>query len=171
MDSALQDGAGELHLRPPRHRVSRRAIRWWTVQAVLNALATLVPLLVVLSAWPRARAWLGIAAAVLAVAAVGYVLVMPRWRYRVHRWEATDDAVYTSTGWLNQEWRVAPMSRIQTVDTARGPLQQLFGLATVTVTTASAAGPLRIDGLDHPTAVALAEQLTAVTGTAPGDAT
>ena len=167
----MQDGAGELHLRPPRHRVSRRAIRWWTVQAVLNALATLVPLLVVLSVWPGAPSWLGTAVVVVAVAAVGYVLVMPRWRYRVHRWEATDDAVYTSAGWLNQEWRVAPMSRIQTVDTARGPLQQLFGLATVTVTTASAAGPLRIDGLDHPTAVALAEQLTAVTGTAPGDAT
>ncbi len=170
MDSAVQDGAGELHLRPPRHRVSRRAIRLWTVQALLNALVTLVPLLVVLGAWPEARAWLGAATAVIAVAAVGYVLVMPRWRYRVHRWEATDDAVYTSAGWLNQEWRVAPMSRIQTVDTARGPLQQLFGLATVTVTTASAAGPLRIDGLDHPTAMALAEQLTAVTGI-PGDAT
>jgi membrane protein YdbS with pleckstrin-like domain len=41
------------------------------------------------------------------------------------------------------------MSRIQTVDTVRGPLQQLLGLSTVTVTTASAAGPLQVKGIDH----------------------
>jgi len=74
---------------------------------------------------------------------------MSRWRFRIHRWEATEDAVYTSAGWLSQEWRVAPMSRIQTVDTVRGPLQQLLGLSTVTVTTASAAGPLQVKGIDH----------------------
>jgi membrane protein YdbS with pleckstrin-like domain len=89
----------------------------------------------------------------------------------VHRWEATDDAVYTQAGWLSQEWRVAPMSRIQTVDTQRGPLQQLFGLATVTVTTASAAGPLHIEGLDVGVASELVEQLTATTQATPGDAT
>lgn len=57
--------------------------------------------------------------------------------------------MYTRAGWVRQQWRVAPMTRIQTVDTVRGPLQQLFGLSTVVVTTASAAGPLRIEGLDH----------------------
>jgi membrane protein YdbS with pleckstrin-like domain len=96
---------------------------------------------------------------------------MPRWRFRVHRWEATDDAVYTSAGWLSQEWRVAPMSRIQTVDLQRGPLQQLFRLATVTVTTASAAGALQLAGLDHDLAVDLVEQLTETTQATPGDAT
>jgi len=100
-----------------------------------------------------------------------YVVVMPRWRFRIHRWEATEDAVYTSAGWLSQEWRVAPMSRIQTVDTARGPLQQLLGLSTVTVTTASAAGPLQVEGMDHRQARALVEQLTATTQATPGDAT
>jgi membrane protein YdbS with pleckstrin-like domain len=63
------------------------------------------------------------------------------------------------------------MSRIQTVDTERGPLQQLFGLATVTVTTASAAGALRLAGLDHAVADDLVEQLTETTQATPGDAT
>jgi uncharacterized protein len=93
------------------------------------------------------------------------------WRYRVHRWETTDDAVYTRTGWLWQEWRVAPMSRIQTVDTERGPLEQLFGLSSITVTTASAAGPLKIVGLDHELAAELVRRLTAATQANPGDAT
>src|SRR4051794_41629800 len=65
---------------------------------------------------------------------------MPRWRFAVHRWEAAPDAVYTQSGWFDQERRIAPVSRIQTVDTERGPLEQLFGLSSVTVTTASAAG-------------------------------
>jgi uncharacterized protein len=63
------------------------------------------------------------------------------------------------------------MSRIQTVDTQRGPLEQRFGLATVTVTTASAKGAIKIEGLDHATAEELAERLTATTQATPGDAT
>ena len=80
--------------------------------------------------------------------AAAHLIVMPQWRYRVHRWETSADAVYTQSGWFNQERRIAPISRIQTVDSHRGPFEQLFGLANVTVTTASAAGPLEIHGLD-----------------------
>ncbi len=160
-----------LRLRPPRHLVSPRAIAWWTTQAALEVVAILIPLTVAVVIWADAWWWLiPTTIAVLAVG-LGYVLVMPRWRFRVHRWETTDDAVYTSAGWISQEWRVAPMSRIQTVDTERGPLQQLFGLATVTVTTASAAGALRLAGLDHAVAEGLVEQLTKTTQATPGDAT
>lgn len=103
--------------------------------------------------------------------AAGHLSVMPRWRYRVHRWEVTESAVYTQSGWLTQERRIAPISRVQTVDTERGPLEQLFGLANVTVTTASAAGPLRIHGLDRATAEELVAELTEVTSRSGGDAT
>ncbi|SPL98636.1 transmembrane protein, distant homology with ydbS [[Actinomadura] parvosata subsp. kistnae] len=67
-----------------------------------------------------------------------YMAVMPAWRYRVHRWEVTDEAVYSASDWLWLQWRVVPLSRVQTVDTLPGPLQQLFGLSGVTVTTTSA---------------------------------
>ena len=171
----MREGSGvptpELRLRPPRHQVSPRAITWWTMQAMLSVLTLLVPVLVGLLAWPDARSALAWAAVVVLLLGGVYVVVMPRWRFRIHRWEATEDAVYTAAGWLNQEWRVAPMSRIQTVDTARGPLQQLLGLSTVTVTTASAAGPLQVEGMDHREARALVEQLTATTQATPGDAT
>ena len=102
---------------------------------------------------------------------VGYLAVMPIWRYRVHRWENTPTAVYTQSGWLDQERRIAPVSRIQTVDMARGPVSQLLRLATVTVTTASAAGPLRIHGLDLDVARHLVEELTELTVAERGDAT
>jgi membrane protein YdbS with pleckstrin-like domain len=158
-------------LRQPAHRVSRRAITWWTVQAAAGWLSILVPGTVALLVISGEPGWLATVLVVLAVLAVAHVLIMPRWRYRVHRWEATKDAVYTQAGWLNQQWRIAPMSRIQTVDTERGPLQQLLRLSTVTVTTASAAGPLHVAGLDAGVASRLVEQLTATTQSTPGDAT
>jgi membrane protein YdbS with pleckstrin-like domain len=105
------------------------------------------------------------------VVAVAYVIVMPRWRYRVHRWEATEHAIYTQTGWLNQERRIAPLSRVQTVDLERGPVAQLFGLASVRVTTASAAGPVKVHGLDLPVAEQLVDSLTTAAVMEKGDAT
>ena len=109
----------------------------------------------------------------VAVAAV-HVTVMPRWRFHVHRWEVTSQAVYTQAGWFNVERRVAPVARIQTVDSERGPLEQMFGITKVTITTASAAGPLKIHGLDADTAARLADQLTAEhdpAGRSAGDGT
>jgi membrane protein YdbS with pleckstrin-like domain len=109
-------------------------------------------------------------ATTLTLAAV-HVCVMPPWRYRVHRWESTPTAVYTQSGWFAQERRIAPIARIQTVDTQRGPWEQLFGLANVTVTTASAAGPLKIHGLDRAVAEALVQELTSRTQQAGSDGT
>jgi membrane protein YdbS with pleckstrin-like domain len=158
-------------LRPPRHPVDRRAVAWWRTTLAL-LLGTPVAVLAVLGLLiSPARFWLLLPAVVLAVVAAPLVLALPRWWYRLHRWEVTDAAVYTRSGYFWQEWRVAPLSRIQTVDTQRGPLEQRFGLATVTVTTASAKGALKIEGLDHEVAADLAERLTAVTQATPGDAT
>ena len=103
--------------------------------------------------------------------ALAHLTVMPQWRYLVHRWEYTDTALYTQSGWISQERRIAPLARIQTVDTHRGPLEQLFGLANVTVTTASAAGPLKIHGLRNDRADQLVADLTERTRSADDDAT
>lgn len=118
-----------------------------------------------------ARFWLLASAGAVAVLGLAGTAFFPAWWFRVHRWEVTEDAVYVRTGALWQEWRVAPMSRIQTVDTSRGPLEQGFRLATVTVTTASSKGAIRIEGLDHELAAELAERLTVITQATPGDAT
>jgi membrane protein YdbS with pleckstrin-like domain len=158
-------------LRPPRHRVSRRAIGYWTLRAAMGWFVPFAVQVVWLVADTGHLTGHLTGLAVTALVAAVHVLVMPQWRYRVHRWETTPEAVYTQAGWLNQSRRIAPVSRIQTVDTARGPLEQLFGLTNITVTTASAAGPLKIDGLDHTTAQRLVDELTTTTQANPGDAT
>ncbi|WP_460393586.1 PH domain-containing protein [Actinophytocola sediminis] len=160
-----------VRLRPPRNRVERRAVGYWLTNELATTLIPAIVLAVLAIIITPARPWLLLAMGIVLAIGVPYAVVVPFWRYRVHRWEVTEDAVYTRTGWLWQEWRIAPMSRIQTVDTARGPLEQLFRLASVTVTTASAAGPLKIPGLDHELAAGLVERLTETTQAHRGDAT
>ena len=157
-------------LRDPAHRVSPRAKNLWRVECAMTAVPAVVGLLVAAVVWDEyAVRWLAVAAVALVAAA--YVAVVPEWRYAVHRWEVSPTAVYTQRGWWARERRIAPMSRVQTVDYAEGVLSRAFGLASVTITTASAAGPLRVDGLDRDVALGLVDELTAKADLVEGDAT
>ncbi|WPB93148.1 PH domain-containing protein [Streptomyces malaysiensis] len=160
-----------LRLRPPRHRVDRRAIGWWTLQSTLFALPLPLIFGILWATIPPTREFFMWATLISCLPGLLYTAVMPAWRYRVHRWEATDDAVYAASGWLWQQWRVVPLSRVQTVDTLRGPIQQLFGLSGVTVATASSSGAVKIKGIDHKVAEDLVEYLAARVQAVPGDAT
>jgi membrane protein YdbS with pleckstrin-like domain len=157
-------------LREPSQRVSPRARTMWRVSALVEGVMTLTALTVVDALLDDVDLpwW------VFALAAVLHLLwaaVVPQWRYLVHRWEVTETAVYTQTGWWARERRIAPMSRIQTVDHAEGAVERLFRLATVTVTTASAAGALQVSGLDRDVARRLVDELTLKADAVEGDAT
>ncbi|RNL60618.1 hypothetical protein EFK50_20095 [Nocardioides marmoriginsengisoli] len=156
-------------LREPAQRVSTRAPLVWAAGAVVQGLVlAAVGVAAAIFDWFTVPWW----AWVLYVVAVAvYTVVMPVYRYRVHRWETTETAVYTQRGWLSRERRIAPMSRVQTVDHDQSVIDRIFGLASVTVTTASAAGPVKIEGLDQPVALKLVEDLTRRTEAEAGDAT
>ncbi|MHA6797209.1 PH domain-containing protein [Pseudonocardia bannensis] len=161
---------GTVRLRPPRNPLDARAVGWWRTHCLLGSGATVLTLTGVGLLIGPARLWLAAAAALVLLGGAASVLLPPCW-YRLHRWEITDTAVYTRSGYLWQEWRVAPVSRIQTVDMTRGPLQNLFGLTTVVVTTASAKGAVTVAGLNREVAADLAQHLAAATAHIPGDAT
>lgn len=163
--------ASTMLLRPPRHRIDRRAILWWTLQSLARSGTLLIAAIAAYVLWEPARPWLVVVVAGTILLTVATVLVEPWWRYSVHRWETTDDAVYGLSGWLVREWRVAPISRIQTVDAVRGPIEQMLGLSTLRVTTASSKGAIEIGGLNAEIAAEIAERLTEITQQTPGDAT
>lgn len=150
----------EFRLRPPLHRVDRRALGWWAVQAALFTVPLPLTFGILSLSIAYTREFFAWATLIAFVPGLIYNIVMPVWRYRVHRWETTDQAVYAWSGWLWQRWRVVPMSRVQTVELFRSPIQQMFGLSGVMVTTASAAGAVKIKGLDREVASELLEQLT-----------
>lgn len=145
--------------RLPAWSVSRDAIALWTVEGVLGSLfwglvVAALEVFVPLATWVRVL--LPALVVMYAVIAIG---VRPRLRYRVHRWEVTAEAVYTLTGWLSRTWTLIPISRIQTVDVTRGVVQQLFGLASVAVLTASSQGTVRVVHLQADVAARVADDL------------
>lgn len=145
--------------RSPAWTPSRNAIGLWAVE---GAVGTLVLALLVagLEVFLPLPTWLAVLLPVLVVVeGVVSIGVRPRLRYRVHRWEVTAEAVYTRTGWLSRTWTLVPVSRIQTVDVTRGVVQQLFGLASVAVLTASSQGTVRIPHLDAAVAARVADDL------------
>ncbi|MEV0279243.1 PH domain-containing protein [Streptomyces sp. NPDC050610] len=171
-DKAAAVGDGSLRLRAPEHRLERRVVWYWAVHSLLGWLAFAAAQTV----WMLLRddgpvEWHQAGLVLTAVLGAAHVVVMPPWRYRVHRWETTPEAIYTQTGWFVEERRIAPVSRVQTVDSERGPLERLFKLTNVTATTASAAGPIKIHGLDHTTGLRLVADITAAAQASRGDAT
>jgi membrane protein YdbS with pleckstrin-like domain len=159
-----------VRLRAPLERVASRARWMWMCTDLLRWVPVTAVLLLGNGPWD----WFDLPAWVLAAYAVvmlAYVVLVPQWRYLVHRWEMTATAVYTQTGWWARERRIAPMSRVQTVDHREGAIARLFGLSTVRITTASSAGALTIEGLDRARALGLVDDLTRIADSIPGDAT
>jgi len=158
-------------LREPAHRVSPQAVPFWRVSALIGDAVVVGAVAVAYAVIPDVPGWTIVLVLMVAAAAVAHVVLMPRIRYRVHRWEVTDTAVHTREGWIGRQTRIAPISRVQTVDSRQGALMRLFGLASITVTTASAAGPISVDCLDLDTAREVVARLTAITAAGEGDAT
>ncbi|QBI54748.1 PH domain-containing protein [Streptomonospora litoralis] len=140
----------------------------WTLQSAIGSAVTLG----VLSAavwgvrlaswawipdWLLRNAWWLVAA--YGVYAAARTVIVPQWRYRVHRWETTADVVYTRSGWFSRQWQLVPVSRIQTVDHRQGWMERLFRVATLEVQTASHAGSSTIEGLDAGDAQRISEEL------------
>ena len=156
----------------PTGRPSTRAVRFWTLDAITGwAFFAALQLLWMLlgNLWTNPYHLGGLALTVLA--AIIHAAIMPRWRYSVHRWEVTDDAIFVRSGWLTQETRVAPISRLQTVDSRRGLLSRIMGLTTIKITTASSAGALTIHALDDAVAEEVVAKLAAIAQQNAGDAT
>ncbi|MDT4911752.1 MAG: uncharacterized protein QOC66_880 [Pseudonocardiales bacterium] len=161
----------DVELRQPAHLVSRKARGYWTVRALPGwLLVGVIETMILLDGDIPDSVRIALASVTIALA-VAHLVVMPQWRYRVHRWEITETAVYTQSGWLKQERRIAPIARVQTVDTQRGPVEQIFRLANVTVTTASARGPIKIHALDRAVADSAVAWLTERAQLAGGDGT
>jgi len=158
-------------LREPAHLVSPRAVPYWRLSAFLRALVTWSALAVAVVVFHDEGWWVIALAIAVLVASVVHLLVMPPLRYRIHRWEVTPEAIHTRSGWLSLEQRVAPLSRVQTVDSDQRALMRPFRLATVIVTTASAAGAITIECLDQDVARQLVADLTEYAAREAGDAT
>lgn len=83
-----------------------------------------------------------------------------RWRFRCH-----DDMLWMRYGILFVEERAVPVRRMQHVDLMRGPVERLFGLATLVVFTAGNEGSaFRVPGLSAGRARELRDRIVEARG-------
>ncbi len=121
-------------------------------------------------------AWLVLAAAApparLALAAGGIAALVtlaglsawfyPPLKYAHTRWRLSSIGLEVRRGVWFRHWISVPRARVQHTDVERGPLGRRFGLATLVLHTAGHQdSEVRLDGLEHATALALRDILLA----------
>jgi membrane protein YdbS with pleckstrin-like domain len=107
------------------------------------------------------------AAAGGAVGALFVVSLVAGWvvewgRYRSWRYGERENDLVVMRGLLFRRVSVVPYGRMQFIDVTAGPVDRLFGLATVQLHTAAAASDARIPGLLRADAEELRDRLAAV---------
>jgi membrane protein YdbS with pleckstrin-like domain len=81
---------------------------------------------------------------------------------RSWRYAERDDDLLVRHGWFVRKLSIVPYARMQFVDVTAGPLERMFGLATVTMHTAAAASDARIPGLPTLEAARLRDRLSSL---------
>ena len=99
---------------------------------------------------------MGVVAAVFALLAVLFLIILPPIRYIRWRYELTDDYLDIAKGIVWRKRYIIPFIRVQNTDTRQGPVLRLFGLSSVTVSTA--AGEHEIPGLGNEEAEVLRDR-------------
>ena len=153
----------------PAERLERRVVTYWYVTDLLRTLvfgAILITAATILvqqnPKWPQ---WLPTAVTAFASALLAIALVAPPLAYA--RWSfAVDDRLLRMRyGILFVEERLVPVPRMQHVDLVRGPIERLFGLATLLVYTAGNEGSaFRVPGLTLARAQALRDRILRARG-------
>lgn len=104
-------------------------------------------------------AWtVALPAAVVVALVVGPLQTL---RWRRWSWRLTDRAVELRSGVVTRRHVVVPFFRVQQIDVLEGPIERALGLATLRVTTASAAGSVDVPGLSAMVAPGLRSEVLA----------
>ena len=127
----------------PGQHLPREARSYWRATGALGGSGLLLAAVVFGGAGAGGLGWLTVAAA--AVAAGFLVAVLPELLWRRWRYAIRTDEIDLVRGAFVVRRTLIPIRRVQHVDTESGPLQGVFGLATVTFHTA--AGGVEIPAL------------------------
>ena len=148
---------------PPTGSWRRLAPAYATVLRIRMAVVTaVVTAIVAATAWHLMGPPWGIAAAVVGLGFFGW-----QW-FRIGRWVRTwgyteqADDLYLSSGLWFRRLTVVPYGRMQAVKVESGPLERSFGLASVSLVTASLQSGATVPGLTRADAEQLRDRLIAI---------
>lgn len=153
MDDLFAPPVGEWKRVSPRLRTVRRILILASVGLV--ALAAIVPIALFADLW-----WLVGLVAALALAAVGWGWSWAARNQATWGYAENDDDLLVTSGVMFKRLVAVPYGRMQFVDVNAGPLHRAFGIATVTLHTASSETAADIPGLPADEATRLRNRLT-----------
>lgn len=149
MTDPMSPGGAQFHPVSPK----LAAVRTIGVLLTLGVpLVVLVVLAVLLSPW----FWIGVG--VCAALAVWLLWLLPR-QVRAMGFAETEDEFLVRRGIMFRSLSVVPYGRIQYVDVNEGPVARHFGIASITLHTASAETSGTLEGLPAEEAVRLRDML------------
>ena len=154
---------------PEMERLDRRVVMYWLLSGLLSAVV-LCGLMVGGLAVVRSQApdWFlttVIVGSVIGGALVGWSLISPYLAYVRWRFFVNEELMLMRYGIIFHEERTIPISRMQHVDLTRGPVERMFGLATLVVFTAGNEGSaFRLPGVAVLRAGELRDQILAARG-------
>jgi uncharacterized protein len=136
--------------------------RFWAARQAELAAFAVVLLVVALAILAGAGVPRGLGALAVAVVVVAGSWLVERGRYRSWGYAERAEDLVVRRGLMFRRISVVPYGRMQFIDVTAGPVDRLFGLATVQLHTAAAATDARIPGLRWSDAEQLRDRLASV---------
>jgi membrane protein YdbS with pleckstrin-like domain len=152
--------AGDLAVE--RHHLPARVTRYWRWRAFYSSLPLLALLITAAIVLPWGPWWVrwGIVGVVVAVIAA-CLIILPPIRYRVFWYAISPTEIDIQGGIIFTTRSVVPMHRVQTLFSERGPLADHYRMTNLKIRTA--AGAVRLSGLDRGEADELCERISRLT--------
>jgi membrane protein YdbS with pleckstrin-like domain len=135
---------------------------WVARQTLLAVVAGPVLLAAAVVAAVAAGVAAGVAVLLVLLVASGCWWLALRGRYRAWAYSERGDDLLVRRGLLVRRLSVVPYGRMQLIEVTAGPIDRIFGLATVQLHTASASTDARIPGLPTAEAQRLRDRLAAL---------
>ncbi|MDX6200624.1 MAG: uncharacterized protein QOF82_963 [Frankiales bacterium] len=141
----------------------RPSPRLWRARQLLWAvIAVPVTIGLTLLLWLTANAAAGVITLVVCLVLAGAEWVLLRGRYRSWGYAEREEDLLIRQGFLFRRMSVVPYGRMQFVDVTAGPVERIFGLATVKLHTAAAATDAKLPGLANAEAERLRDRLASL---------
>ncbi|NLY82163.1 MAG: PH domain-containing protein [Clostridiales bacterium] len=136
--------------------LNKKAINCMRMAALIGTVILLV-IAIVLVIFLRDVIWLMLLlGALLALDAV-YVIAVPIIRYKRYKYRITEDEIDVIEGFIWVKREIVPIERLHKIEIAQGPIDRLYKLAKVEVTTAG--GDVTIRFLERDVAERIADSL------------
>ena len=131
----LQLLIGRLHMK--YERPSKKAIGcMYVASGILDILILVITIAVWSTEGAHGVLWITLVYYVILVACLFDLLIAPYIRYCRYQYCITDEAIDVKEGFLFVKRNIVPIERLHKIRTVRGPIDRIFGVTKVIVTTA-----------------------------------